>query len=241
LDPIADMLAFRYRPAAELRVVRTPKDAARLARDWYRSAAYRRRGARPLLKDPIALFSSEWLCDTFDMDVVVLIRHPAAFVHSLVNRGWTHPFDHFLKQPLLMRDLRAPFAVEIERFAAEPQPITDQAILLWNVLHETILRYRQRRPNWLFLRLEDIAHDPEDSFRHMYANLGLNFDEHAANTIASHSDSTNPSEEPDPSSIKRDSKASVLTWKARLSPEEITRIRVKVEPVAVEFYSDADW
>lgn len=241
MGPIGDMLAFRYRPLAELRVVRTPKDAARLARDWRRMARYRERQSRPLMKDPIALFSSEWLCDTFDMDVVVLIRHPAAFVHSLANRGWTHPFDHFLKQPLLMRDLLAPFAGEIERFAEEPQPVADQAILLWNILHEAILRYRERRPKWLFLRLEDIAADPVRSFRHLYDTLGLDFNERAADTIASHSDSSNPAEERDPSSVKRDSRASVFAWKTRLSPEEITRIRVKVETIAAEFYSDVDW
>lgn len=238
---IGDMLAFRYRPLAELRAVRTPRDAARLARDWRRMVRYRRLQARPLMKDPIALFSSEWLCDTFDMDVVLLIRHPAAFVHSLTTRGWSHPFNHFLHQPLLMRDFLAPFEAEIERFAEEPQPIPDQAILLWNILHDAILRYRERRPNWLFLRLEDIAHDPVASFRHLYDALGLGFNQHAADTIISHSNSSNPSEQRDASSTKRDSRASVSTWKTRLSSEEIARIRVGVEPIASEFYTDADW
>ena len=31
--PIADMLAFRYRPAAELRSLRSARDAGRMARD----------------------------------------------------------------------------------------------------------------------------------------------------------------------------------------------------------------
>src|SRR5438105_11589923 len=31
---LADTLAFRYRPAAELHSLRGPRDAARMARDW---------------------------------------------------------------------------------------------------------------------------------------------------------------------------------------------------------------
>jgi len=56
---LRDMLAYRYRYAAELRAIRTPKDAGRLVRDAGRFRRFRAHGARPLLKDPIAVFSSE--------------------------------------------------------------------------------------------------------------------------------------------------------------------------------------
>src|SRR5438067_1059673 len=46
------------------------------------------RGYRPLVKDPAALFSSEWLARTFGFQVVLLSRHPAAFVSSLKRLGW---------------------------------------------------------------------------------------------------------------------------------------------------------
>ncbi len=69
------------------------------------SRAAGRRGATPLVKDPIALFSAEWLAATFDMRVLVMIRHPAAFAASIRRRGWRHRFADFLEQPLLMRDL----------------------------------------------------------------------------------------------------------------------------------------
>ena len=40
-----------------------------------------------LLKDPIACMSSEYLHREFEMDVVIIIRHPAAFVSSLQKMG----------------------------------------------------------------------------------------------------------------------------------------------------------
>jgi Sulfotransferase family len=241
LGPVRDMLAFRYQAAAELGSVRSVKDAIRLPRDWLRFIRYRRAGARPLLKDPIAIFSAEWLCDTFDMDVIVLIRHPAGFASSLKSRGLTHPFGHFLEQPMLMRDRLAPFRGEITRFAAEPRPVLQQAILLWKLIHWTILSYRERRPDWMFLRLEDIAMNPHTEFERIYQRLGLTYDEHVRRTVGKYSDPSNPSETPDPALLKRDSRGSIATWMERLDGQEIQLIRDEVEPISKEFYSRSDW
>lgn len=60
-----------------------------------------RRG-RLIVKDPIAALSSDWLGRNFDLEVVVLVRHPAAFAASLKRLNWRHPFEHFLKQEMLM-------------------------------------------------------------------------------------------------------------------------------------------
>jgi hypothetical protein len=43
----------------------------------------RRSTARTVIKDPIAIMSAEWMYENFDLDIIVLIRHPAAFVSSL--------------------------------------------------------------------------------------------------------------------------------------------------------------
>ena len=117
LRPVEDMLSFRFGASAALRAVRNPRDLALAAYDFREFSRYRRRGARPLLKDPIAVLSVEWLSDTFGMQPIVLVRHPAAFASSLIRYGWTHPFDDFLQQPLLMRDLLSPFEEEIASFA----------------------------------------------------------------------------------------------------------------------------
>src|SRR5262249_14420834 len=85
-------LSFRYGLGAQLGWLRGTADVARTGRDWYRTERSRLTGARPLMKDPIALLSAEWLVETFDMDAVVLIRHPAAFAASLKRLGWKHSF-----------------------------------------------------------------------------------------------------------------------------------------------------
>ncbi len=239
--PVADTLAFRYRPVAELRSLRSPKDTARFARDWWTTEEHRRRHALPLLKDPIAVFSAGWLADTFEMDVVVLIRHPAAFVRSIVRQGWDHPFDHFLRQPLMMRDQLGAYEEEIRRFADVEQPLIDQAILLWNLIHMQIRRFRDERPTWTFLRHEDLSREPVRGFRALYERFGFSWTPSVQRTIEEHSGVDNPEETTDAASHRRDSARSITAWKARLSSEEVARIRTATADVAAAFYSDDDW
>ncbi len=239
--PIADMLAFSYKTHAELRVARTPRDAARLVRDRARFARYRRQSAVPLMKDPIAVFSAEWLSDTFGADTIVIIRHPASFVNSIKRRALRHPFGHFSAQPLLMRDLLQPFAEQIDRFAAEEQPLLDQGILLWNVIHHAILQFRGRRPDWMFMRLEDLARDPVTEFGKIYARLGFTLTDDVASTIVQTSSAPDSDALARRDDVRRDSLASTVAWKKWLTDEEVDRIRVSVDPIAREFYSDEEW
>ena len=65
-------MALKYNRLAALRGARSRAALGRVlaeSREW---AACRRRGNRPLIKDPIALFSSQWLAERFDMQVVVV-------------------------------------------------------------------------------------------------------------------------------------------------------------------------
>ncbi len=241
LGPMRDLLSYRYRISAELTAVRSLKDAARMPRDWLTFARYRRIRARPLLKDPIAVFSAGWLADRFSMDVVVLIRHPAAFADSLVRRGWRHPFDHFLRQPLLVSEVLSPFEEQIRKFATAEQPLLDQACLLWNLVHHAIAQYRASRPGWLFLRLEDVAQDPEVAFARIYGHLHLSFDDAVRRTIREHSAPSNPVETADPSVVRRNSRAAAVAWRSRLDASEVERIRTLTHPLASAFYSDEDW
>ena len=241
IGPIGDMLEFRYRVGAEARATRSARDAGRLLRDWARFSQARRRGDRPVVKDPIAVFSAEWLWASFDVAPVVLVRHPAAFASSLKRLQWTHPFEDFLDQPLLMRDVLSPFEQEVREFAAWDHPIVDQSILLWKVIHHTIALYRDRHPEWLFVRHEDLARDPIGGFAGIFDRLGLRFDRAAESQIRAHSDPSNPTEVTEAGVVKRDSRSSIWTWKSRLSDEEIERVRKGVGTVAEEFYSPTDW
>jgi len=239
--PLADTIAFRYRPLAELRSLRNPRDAGRMVRDWEIFARQRRRGAAALLKDPIALFSSEWLADTFDLDVVVLIRHPAAFVASLKTRKWRHGFWEFLDQPLLMRDFLNPFEQEIRYFAAGGRDIVDESAALWKVLYSAVARFQEQRPDWNFVRLEDLSRDTLPTFQKLYDDLELKWGEKVESFVHSTSDKKNLVVDSNAGSVRRNSAAHSWSWQKQLTPEEIERVRTSTDPLWKRFYSDADW
>ena len=233
-------LAFHYDFGAQLRALRGPGDVLRGARDFIRTAGPRLSGARPLVKDPIALLSAEWLADRFGMDVVVLIRHPAAFAASLKRLGWEHSFATFLDDDRVPTVL-APYEEEIREQAREPGDVLTQAALLWRVLYNAVSGYRERRPDWEFLRHEDASLRPQETFERLYARLGLQLTDRARREIERSSAGENPRELSRPHAVELDSAASLGRWREQLTPDEIQTLRERTSDVWRRFYSDEDW
>ncbi len=236
-------LGFRYSYREELVALESVRDAARMVRDVGRWALYRVRNARPIMKDPIAVFSTEWLAETFAIDVLFLVRHPAAFASSLIRLGWTTDFNEFLAQPELIATHLEEFAEDIESAAADPPSLIDQAILLWRMIYAPAHGLAVQHPDWLFMRHEDISRDPVRMFDQAYSRLGLTLTDAAHRSILAHSDGSNPDAAPGDQVhlLKRNSAANVSGWKTKLREDEIRRIRVGVESGSSEFYGDEDW
>jgi hypothetical protein len=211
-----------------------------MARDASRFAWHRLRGHRALLKDPIALFSAQWIAKTIDADVIVLIRHPAAFVSSLKRLRWSFPFRDLISQSRLLENRLAPYANEIREFAQGEHDIVDQGSLLWRIFAHTIRRYQRENENWLFLRHEDLSKAPIDEFRSVYEYLDLSFSESVREVVRSHSNSENVTEvEADTTHrLQRDSQTVANVWRTRLTDDEIRRIRTQVGEEITPFYSD---
>jgi hypothetical protein len=195
----------------------------------------------PLLKDPVALFSAEWIADRFDADVIVMIRHPAAFAGSLKKLNWTFDFDNFLQQPLLMRDHLAPFREEIHTYVEEQHDLIDQACLLWRILYDTVRRYREKHESWIFARHKDLANDPVVGFKNLYDAVNLDFTSDIERSVKAHTRASNPVETESAVAIHRDSTATIYNWADRLTEEEVERVRRQTASVAELFYSDEDW
>jgi hypothetical protein len=241
-EPLKRTLAFRFNVGAELPAISSARHGGRMGKNWYNFTINRLRHATPLMKDPIAIFACEWLAQRFDMNVIMMIRHPAAFAISLKRLNWRHDFNGFLQQPLLMRDHLAPFADEIEKFAQHEQDILDQAILLWRMMHHMILKYREAHEDWIFLRHEDISADPTQYFMYLFKQLNLDFSARVQATIEDYTSESNPSEaQKGHVFTKRDSKSNIKSWKKKLTADEIMHIRTNVEDISSKFYTDSDW
>ena len=232
---------FSYTFTKGISRVKDYLDPLRIVRDgslyyWYKLLNY-----RPLIKDPIALFSAEWLSEKFNMDVVIMIRHPAAFVSSLKMLKWEFPFTHFLNQPLLMRDYLSPFEDEIKRYSVKRYEVIDQAILLWRVIHFMISKYQHNHTDWIFIRHEELSSDPLYHFKELYNKLELSFTPAVSQYIADHSDTGNPGDPKYEGNLKRNSQSNIWNWKKRLSESKIETIKKGVSDISKTFYHDEEW
>lgn len=227
---IDEILGFNFNGIVkDFKMIRGPRDLHRFGIDTFERSI-----KRPLIKDPLAVMSVDWIAENFSTDVIALIRHPAAFVASLKVKSWTHVFDHFLEQPKLMKVLE-PYAKQINDYSKNPPDIIDQGILLWNIIYYRIGQYKEQYPQWLFVRHEDLSLDPLKEYQNIYQQLDLDFTNKVEKTIIAHSSAKNAGH------LTRDSKKNITTWKNRLSIEEIDRIRIATTKVSDIFYSEKDW
>jgi sulfotransferase family protein len=238
---LEESLALRYDLDAQLRSVRSWRDVARIPRDYRRLRRWRRNGRRPLMKDPIALLSAEWLAATFDMDVVVLIRHPAAFAASLKRLGWRHSFATFFDENGALPEVVRPYETDIREQAHRPGDGLAQAAVLWRLLYGAVDGYRERHPDWTFLRHEDASLEPVATFELLYERLGLDLTPSASAEIEQSSASDNPSELPTPHAVALDSAASLGRWRDQLTPDDVETLRERTHDVWPRFYAESDW
>lgn len=233
----AAMLGFRFVPPRPLGRVLAPAGLKSIVGWRRRNARLRRDAATPLVKDPLALLSAEPLAERFGLRVVCMVRHPLAFCGSIVRWGWSFPFGDLVKQPRAVERYFPEWRPELERFAAEEKDLTAQAILLWNVLHAAIRRYRAAHGDWVFVRHEDLAGDAVGGFERLFGAVGLPFTD-AVRAGINGSVSSGGGETGSALFQARDASRVTSTWKDRLSEDDARRVLDETAELREAFYAD---
>ena len=233
----------------EIRSLRSRRDILRMGRDFLVFYYGLMRGHRVLLKDPFAVFSTAWFAKRLRCKVIITVRHPAAVASSLKRLNWSFDFENLLNQPLLMRDQLQPFREEMQSIRADD--IISQAALLWKIIYHTVHSSKRHDvtqsagldSDSSIVRHEDLSLHPISGYRALYSSLDLEFTPRVEKVILNSSSSENPGElsRQKTHDVKMDSRATVGSWKKRLTAEEIARIRDITEEVSLLYYSDADW
>lgn len=242
-----DLLALRFRVAAELRMNHRPYDLARAARNAASFTAGRSRGRRALLDDPYALFAAPWLAERFGLRAVILVREPVALVGAWTSLGWTVNTRELLDQPLLMRDLLEPHRGALESVADTADGIAATAAL-WNAAYSAAGDFVAADDRLRLVRYEDLARNPIDTFRGLFEWLGIGWDAATADRVSAATVGR------ETGTGKRfrwsvrggvsktayrpmDSAASLDSYRARLSPEQVDRATALTERVRARFYT----
>ena len=189
---IDNVIRYKYPLNNNIAKIKTVRNVVEVLRDQGLFFFYKLRNNTPIIKDPIAIFSSEWLSKNFDMNVLIMIRHPAAFCSSLKIKNWMFEFKNFLEQPLLMKKYLGKFENEIRDYTENPKNIIEQAILLWKCIYHTVNMYQENHPEWMFVRHEDLSLDSVNQFRLIYKAFGLEFTHRSKSAILKSSGHHNP-------------------------------------------------
>ncbi len=193
---------------------------------------------RKLIKDPIALMSAGWLAKKYDLDVLLLVRHPAAFVASLKVKDWKFDYFNFANQPLLIKEKLQKFETQINYFVENPnQDIIKQGILLWNIIYDVVHEYQKKYPNWYVITHEKLSSNPLMEYEKIFKHFNLDFSDKVKSNILNSSDGESGKD----SKLKRDSKSNITSWKNRLSAQEIDLIKEGTKEISDLFYTQADW
>jgi hypothetical protein len=234
LPALTPALTLQYPLARELGRCRNRTDLLHTLRSW--RAWARRRGQRPLIKEPHAVFSAEWFARRLDSQIVVMIRDPLAVVSSWKRLGWTVDFGDLLDQPLLMRDWLEPFEREMSLARSASWSLVEQVALLWRLIYSVVAD--ERYPHVYLLRHEDLSRDPVGEYAKLYDALDLTFDDAVLKAVARSSSADNPAETSveKPHETRLDSKANLENWRHRLSDAEIRQIERLTADVAAHYY-----
>ena len=228
---------------------------------WSDFVRARLRDKRPLMDEPLAAFSVEWLHSRFGCRTVFLVRHPAAIANSRKQLGHLADFSQLLRQPLLMRDFLSRYERELTALQGSRDDLIGNACLLWRTIYGALTAIRERVPDLLIVRHEDLARNPLAEFERIHRWLEVPFDEATRRFVVSSTSAR--ADKPGATleqrrkrahswSISRngisktgfrplDSKAYVVKWKRELTRAEIARIRSLTADVAPSFYGDEDW
>ena len=195
----------------------------------------------PLIKDPIALTAAEWIHQKWNSKNVILIRHPAAFVSSLIRLNWRFNFENFTKQQDLIDRFLGPYRSQINN---PPKDFISEASLIWTCITKIIIEYQKLYPNWLYIRHEDLSYDPIKEYELLFEKLKLPFSNEVKEVIHSSSNFSNPSEVVNSKvvhQLQRNSRDNIKNWKKRLNNKDINKVRDLTENLSQSFYSEKDW
>ncbi|NMC11741.1 MAG: sulfotransferase [Chloroflexi bacterium] len=243
LPAFDDIFSYRYHLWAEIQSLKSWHDFLRMLRDCNIFFWGKLLNKRPLLKDPFAAFSIPWFMKRLNCRVVVMVRHPLAFVSSLKRLGWNFNFFDLLEQPLLMRDCLAPYRQEILSVHQKTDDIIAQGSLLWKLIYQTAYDCQNQHPEVIFARHEDLSRQPFEEFHRLYDELGLHFNSKVEKAILETSSSENPKElsQNKVHAVRLDSRSNLDNWKRRLTEDEIERITQLTGEAASRFYPEAEW
>lgn len=124
-------------------------------------------GGRLLVKTVHAPLSLEWIAAEFDIDVVVVVRHPGSILASWLDLDFIDRYVAFETRPEIRR-LASSWDVPLPG----PDPLEGT---VWRIglLATALEKAVDRHPSWVVRTHEQLCSEPTAEFRRLFGDLGL--------------------------------------------------------------------
>jgi len=198
---------------------------------------------RVIIKDPIALASTEFIHKHFHAKVVLCVRHPAGFVESMKKLNWLADPNYFLNQPALVERYLGSIKLELESYKHVTEPNIEVNALGWKAQNLIVKQLLADNPQFNLLKHETLSNNPIGAFELLFEGLKLPLTSDLKLFIKQHTHTNNPDQtsSDQPHTIKLNAKANSQGWKKKLTSHEISTIKAITEPVASYFYNETEW
>ena len=207
----------------------------------YRQAKYfNTDNTRILIKDPDAVFMSEYIHRYHNSQVLCLVRHPAAVLASYKRLGWAVDLSNIYK---LMHIYKNDLYDYYPLLNKTNKSLPEQVGLLWVCIYRMVQVFLERNKNWLVLCHEEICRNPQDSFELIFNWAGVLLTGKIRAHINDVTDAKNPvmARGNQLHDLSRDSIALLSYWKDRINNNERQEIRNITEPISSIYYDDQSW
>jgi len=196
---------------------------------------------RVLIKDPTACLLLDYLHNKFCMQSVVIFRHPAAFVNSLLRLDWPYRnlFEQFLQSRSIMDDHLNPYRQMI--IDASSKDDVESAAVLYGCMNSVIYKICTSNERVISCFFEDLCMDPISRFKSLFKDLGLNYSKeiemrHSEMCFSKSKESYKSHE------CKRNSVEMANAWRNSINNQSARKIRNILDEFEFPYYKDeSDW
>jgi Sulfotransferase family len=186
---------------------------------------------RVIAKSIHAQLSLEWLGSEFDVDVLVMLRHPANVLASWLGMNLKDSRSAVLENsPPVRARFVEPWGVPLPGGSRLEQ-------MCWRIglLTAALEQAAARHPSWHVRVHEDLCSDPPDRFRSLFDDLGLPWTGSTEDYLAHH-------DQPGQGfNVTRRASDLPDAWQRKLDEDQVTTLRRVLEPFPIGRWGDVDF
>ena len=136
---------------------------------------------RRLIKSVHSILSAEFILSKFDLNAIVIIRHPAAVISSYLNMDNPDMYRNVYKNERLMKYLFIDKQPDISKLTTKEAIAGFEVALFYKIIHQLT----ESHPEITLIKHEDLCENPSEESKGICNRLEVNWNKKAENFIKS--------------------------------------------------------